>query len=1004
MAALSKYVLASSILCYSLHGFDASNFDQLQTASTNGETDVVVIDTISFSSNKRLRPWNINDDFTPNPITTNISSNSNFGVITGQLTTVPGMTVGGGTANIRNLRFSVFTAKGGQGGHGGAGAGMGGGLYIRSGTTVNLEQVAFFGCKAIGGDTDGVVDLFEGVITGGGGTGSQGGVSQLTGNGTGFIGGGGGGGWDLTSLGGNSQIPDLLSGGGGGGGGSSGPGNSTTSGAGAAGGTNFDGVTIAGGVGGITSMGGGAAAQTGGGGGGAGAGAGGGPGGDGLAFGGGGGGGDRAMTSSAGGNGGFGGGGGAGGVGFTIDGGLGGMGGFGGGGGGGGGGLQGGSSASGGAGGFGAGDGGRGNSVGVIGGGGAGGGFGGAIFLEPTAELTIGNGVSFRSNTATGGIAGNVFGTLSGGDGQGMGQDIFMMSSSQITLNIGDDLLLNAIEGDQGAGGGSILTGGLIKNGSGKLILTGDNTFTGGTTINGGMVEFLGTTLGETGVGENGELDIPEEGTDFGGGVESSGKVSVRVPTGGKGGLRAPGFTQEATGELAVETTEFAESGGKDPGPAVAVDVANLDGLAAVEINSENYLGGSEIPLVQAETINGGFSAIQLTTEDGTPIPFTGTTTLTITESSIFEIQNITNSTAKDVAQAFRDANITIGSDFATMTLLLGALDDEEVNVALVDISPVRYGSLEWINARNNSYVADILSQHAFELCCSPRNCCSCECDGNVWLAGFGNFMNQHSRYDRLPRYDADAGGLVLGMDFCNPCGLYYGAAVGWTRSHFNWKPHKGNGNINSYYGAIYGSWLCGCGGFDFSLIGGASDNDTSRKIQFTNVKRTARGDFWNQFVTVHLGTQFDWQCGCTVFEPIVLVDYHYFARNSFKEKGANSLNLKMKSFDQHILRFEGGINWYWISEGEDCCYAPYIGVSYVGEYPLTASKQKASFSGQSNTFTVKSYDSAVNLVSPQAGVKYTNSSGTSFVLEYKGLYNGEFSANQFEGRVELIF
>ena len=1002
MAALSKYILASSILCYSLHGFDVFNFNDLQEASANGETDVVIVNPIFVPSTQKIRPWNINNNFTPNPITTNISTTPGNAVRIDGLGRAPGMTIGGGTVNIKDLEFQVCVAKGGQGGHAGAGAGMGGALYIRSGAIVNLEGVQFFSCQAIGGDTDGVVNLFEGVITGGGGTGGKGGISQLTGNGTGFLGGGGGGGWDLTSLGGNSQIPDGISGGGGGGGGSSGAGSSTTSASSAQGGANFGGGMVAGGFGGATLMGGAAAIQTGGGGGGAGSG--GNPGGDGLDFGGGGGGSDSSGTPSAGGNGGFGGGGGAGGVGFTIAGGMGGMGGFGGGGGGGGGALEGGSPGSGGVGGFGGGSGGGGTSIGITGGGGAGAGFGGAIFLEPTAELTIGNGAFFEKATAIGGIAGNVTGASDGEDGQGMGQAIFMMSSSQITFNIDSGLFVDAIEGDQGAGGGSILTGGLIKNGSGKLTIGGDNTYTGGTTINGGMIEFLGSTLGDTNVGENGELDVPEEGTDFGGNVENSGTVAVRTPTAGKGGVRTSVFTQTNTGTLEQEVSKYGESGGQSPGPAVAAGVANLGGAAAVEINSENYLGGSEIPLVQAETINGGFSAIQLTTEDGTPIPFTGTTTLTITESSIFEIQNITNSTAKDVAQAFRDANITIGSDFATMTLLLGALDDEEVNVALVDISPVRYGSLEWINARNNSYVADILSQHAFELCCSPRNCCSCECDGNVWLAGFGNFMNQHSRYDRLPRYDADAGGLVLGMDFCNPCGLYYGAAVGWTRSHFNWKPHKGNGNINSYYGAIYGSWLCGCGGFDFSLIGGASDNDTSRKIQFTNVKRTARGDFWNQFVTVHLGTQFDWQCGCTVFEPIVLVDYHYFARNSFKEKGANSLNLKMKSFDQHILRFEGGINWYWISEGEDCCYAPYIGVSYVGEYPLTASKQKASFSGQSNTFTVKSYDSAVNLVSPQAGVKYTNSSGTSFVLEYKGLYNGDFSANQCEARVELIF
>ena len=233
-------------------------------------------------------------------------------------------------------------------------------------------------------------------------------------------------------------------------------------------------------------------------------------------YGGGGGAGNIRVTGSVlAGNGGFGGGGGTGsfaraGAGGT--GGTGGAGGFGGGGGAGGsfdaGELPEGSEGSGGAGGFGAGNGGTGVPIllptdgGGLGGGGLG--AGGALFLQgrandgdpdtdqdTAADVTIQTTISFTNSFVAGGMGAE--------NGQALGTDIFMMSGAQLTFSniVGTVEIFNPIQGNQGSeAAGNIQFGGLTVdtvNPDAIVRLSGDQTYTGMTTVNSGTLNIEGS-------------------------------------------------------------------------------------------------------------------------------------------------------------------------------------------------------------------------------------------------------------------------------------------------------------------------------------------------------------------------------------------------------------------------------------------------------------------------------------------------------------------------------
>jgi hypothetical protein len=413
-----------------------------------------------------------------------------------------GLFVYSGVVNVSDLTITDTAAVGGSStAGGGGGAGLGGGLFVAGATTadgagttssgtvvtndpdqaqtpmVTLNNVTFSNDAATGGDGG---FLFGG---GGGGLGGPGGGNPSFGN----YGGGGGigtaasGGTAESSAAGQAGIVIGASGGGGGSGFSNGGGGPS---GGGGGGGAVTGAGGGGGIGGRNSSG-----ELGGDGGFGGGGGGGRSNGGGGGFGGGGGGGDTHTNSSFGG---FGGGGG--------DGQFGGLSGFGGG-------------------------------YGTTGGGGGGLGAGGDIFVQQGGTLTI-EGGSLAQGTVTGGKGS---GFASPGDAFGGG--IFIQGTQDIYLGTnqtsGETTAVSGVIADE-AGSISIPdyvgpngAGSVIIQGTGTVVLSADNTYTGGTTVQSGTLLIDGSTA-------NSAITVDSGGTL--GGTGTAGAVTIE-----SGGTFAPG-------------------------------------------------------------------------------------------------------------------------------------------------------------------------------------------------------------------------------------------------------------------------------------------------------------------------------------------------------------------------------------------------------------------------------------------------------------------------------
>jgi len=1019
--------------------------------------------TVAFGA-PNLRPINTTDAFAPIP--------ANSVTIFGGGASTPingggahrGFLVRGGTVTLNGINFFQTASFGGAGGNtsGGGGAGIGGALIVDTGANVIATNCTFQSSSATGGN-GGVGDAAPGA-GGGGGMGGSGGIGAKPNYAA-----GGGGALDFsggTAFNPADGIPlNLYSGAGGGGVGAAGQDSNqgTNPGAGA-GGNNWAGAnggsagTPFGGNGGSGGGGGGGAYSnsnsggnggSGGGGGGGGAGNAPNPVGNGGEYGGGGGAGNEGNPGGAGG---FAGGGGGGGVisgtrGVLSPGGTGGAGGFGGGGGGGAGavntnpGIT--TPGVGGIGGFGGGTGGNGGSAPSFnfdtpawsGGGGGGAGFGGAIFIRDGGTLTLSGSATFANNTVTGGAGGAITGTIPagytsgtpGGNGAAAGADIFMMAGANLIVDNTTNINIpNPIAGDQGAGGGT--GGGLTKLGCARLTLNGANTFTGTTNVNAGELRIDGSVLTDINV---------SAGAIISGNFSTTGSIdNAGIITPGDGGVgtisMTGSFTNQATGIVQVDITptsgvnDFIIQGtGATLSPGSTLDIV---------VNAGNYIAGTQYTVINSP-VTGTFGTNIFQTGVNANlidigVTYTNGVILTILQNFIFQNQTINPGIPSAVSRCIQVADIVPESDFANIIQQLGLLSSSDLNRALYNMSPVNYGALDWINARNNNYIADIIDEHLFKLCCDPRDCCPCGTNMSVWLDVFGNLMYNTKHYGHMSRFNAEAVGVITGLDYCFCENYTLGAAFAYSHTWLDWKKHHGHGNIDSYYGALYGSYQGCCIDIDLSVIGGGSNHHLHRKIDIegsgvittlntnlcagttgvittpvvVDIKRTAKGNPWGYFFTGHLGISTDWDWCCTNFEPYALIDYNYFHREEFREHGAGDLNLSVREHIQNMLRGEVGIRAYHTWDCDCFCFAPYLGLSWVGEFPLSHSKQKGHFVGHSCTFSVDSYHSAIQLASPEAGIKFTSPCGFSMWVGYKGLYNSSTNINQVDAGIEWVF
>lgn len=227
-------------------------------------------------------------------------------------------------------------------------------------------------------------------------------------------------------------------------------------------------------------------------------------------------------------------------------------------------------------GGFGGGDGG-----GMMGGGG--GGMGGAIFVQQGGTLNLVGSLKMSGGSVAGGASKD-----GGQNGQAFGAGMFLQGNGSLSVNpgVGQTQTISDAIVDQTGVAGSGGSWSLVKNGAGTTILTGANAYSGGTTVNAGVLQ--GNTAGLRGnIINNASVVFDQTATGTYSGIMSGSGTMTKI---GAGDLLLTGNNSYAGGTTvnggALLVKSDAALGGA--GTAVRLNNGGIIGIATDAVASSN--------------------------------------------------------------------------------------------------------------------------------------------------------------------------------------------------------------------------------------------------------------------------------------------------------------------------------------------------------------------------------------------------------------------------------
>jgi autotransporter-associated beta strand protein len=532
------------------------------------------------------------------------------------------------------------------------------------------------------------------------------------------------------------------------------------------------------------------------------------------------------------------------------------------------------------------------------------------------AKLDSGTLVLNGANSYTGGTALNG-GSLIVGNGAALGSGVLTAAAGttlagNTAVNLHNDINLAGdltIAGDNtltldGAIGGA---GGLVKTGSGNLVLTGANTYSGATSVNAGTLSVNTSVASAITVNNGGTLGgAGTVGTTT---VMNGGAVSLATNTlhvsgdyvQNPGGALLIGASSNSNyGKLAVANTATFAADAK-----IVVDVAGMNTLAM-----DQTLAG----VISAATLNGSTFDV---TDNSALFNFTA-----VRNGNAIDLQIAANSSsgvydtvirsgiysAAGAAQVLDYAvNSGATGDMRNVVTALGSLESPgEVGRAAAQTLPLlSSGVTQVANGVLNSI--NRLIQNRQTGVTSGLSGGDDISDRSAWVRPFGSRADQNDR-DGVSGFKADTWGMAGGIEGDLSRTTRFGIAYAYANSKVDGNTGLSGAqqhvNIDAHVLAIYGATqLANDVTLGFQGDIGQNSNDGTRHIQFGGLDRTATSDY--KTYTAHVGLNLAKTLALnerTSFTPTIRADYTWLRDDSYREQGADALNLDVAKHSSDAL------------------------------------------------------------------------------------------------------
>ena len=624
----------------------------------------------------------------------------------------------------------------------------------------------------------------------------------------------------------------------------------------------------------------------------------------------------------------------------------------------------------------------------------------GANSYSGTTTLSAGQ-ITLGNNTAIGS------GTLAMADATTLGLNNGVTAGNDVTLTGTCSIsVASGTAGLSGPIGNGTSTGSLVKTGLGTLKLSGSNTYTGNTTIAEGNLSISGSSASPLAISSGAILR----------GAGSFGPITIA-----DGAVLAPG---NSVGTITTSSVTFnptsifqVEINPAEASSLIVTGLATLAGNVEVVLDPGSYQRQNEYLVLNATSTSGSFNSTVLEGRRGFNFSLNQVGNTVHLEYYVPPI-----STGGLTGNAAKVANYLNDKGDVEELVLFNTLSGNTLTSALSSITPSRNAFGAFITAQTAFSVSNLVATHmdsfrasrkdsseepfvsvltadASEQIAAPVKSRGPKNRFSSWLSGFGQFAHL-SAISQNPSFNYISGGILAGLDYLGENRGVVGGSLGYGHTHYYDEQNAGHGNINAYFGSIYGNAFLDSFYFSPAVWGIFNQIDNTRNISFPEFSAKAHSDIFSWQLVPHLEVGYDFAFSWGDLIPFTSADWAISWQRGYQEHGASPFNAKQKANNSSMVRSETGLKFLEKWEKSWGAFILEEKASYVFEKPFGTGTVNTSFVGTPGSFTVVAVNRNLNL--GVVGLNFLVAVGKENPIKVNLGYEGEFGANFWSNDVTL--